>query len=209
VNDSRTALPYLSYIGGGSFVSSDLNGTRPGRLMIYGSTNSRSLPLSDGAYSKDLKGERDGVIAIFDSENMGLGYSTLVGASQFDFVRSAFFLDADRVVLSGETNSPDWPLTGNALYSDYPVGDKTFNNTFFGKRRFFVAVVDIKQGRLVHSTFFGSGVRFQVCPDAEGNLAFIAEAGVREVPGTDFPVSSDAFRVPPTYIMLGRLVPKR
>lgn len=208
VNDSGTALLYLSYIGGGSYLSSDLIWTRPGRLMIYGSTNTKSLPLSDRAYFRESKGERDGFISIFNSNNMEVEYSTLFGGSQFDFVRSAFFLDEDRVVLSGETNSPDFPLTENALYSQYPVCDKTFNNTFFGKRRFFVSVVDIKKSRLVYSTFFGAGVRFQVFPDTHGNLGFIAEAGVREVPGTDFPVSSDAFRVPPTYIMLGRLVPK-
>ncbi len=137
VNDSGTALLYLSDIGGGSLLSSELTWTRPGRLMINGSSNTRSLPLSDRAYSRASKGERDGFISIFDSGSMTLEYSTLLGGSHFDFVRSAFFLDADRVVLSGETNSPDFPLTGNALYSEYPVDDKTFNNTFFGKRRFF------------------------------------------------------------------------
>ena len=206
VNDTGTAVLYLSYIGGGSYTSSELNWTRPGRLMIHGSTNTRSLPLSANAYSRESKGERDGFVSIFNSESMKLEYSTLFGGSQFDFIRSAFFLDEDHVVIAGETNSPDLPLTENALYADYPVCDKTFNNTFFGKRKFFVSVLDIEKGRLVYSTFFGSGVRFQVFPDTHGNLGFIAEAGVREVPGTDFPVSGDAFRVPPTYIMLGRLL---
>ena len=118
MNESGTALFYLSYIGGGSYLSTDLNWTRPGRLMIHGSTNSRSLPRSDRAYSRESKGERDGFISIFNSENMVPEYSTLFGGSQFDFVRSAFFLDEDRVVLSGETNSPDFPLTGNALSTD-------------------------------------------------------------------------------------------
>ena len=206
VNDKGTALLYLSYLGGGSYMSSDLSWTRPGRLMVSGSTNSKSFPFSDRAYATASKGERDGFVSIFNSESMELEYSTLFGGSQFDFVRSAFFLDENRVVIGGETNSPDLPLTENALYSEYPVCDKTFNNTFFGKRKFFVSVIDIKEKRLVYSTFFGAGVRFQAFPDAHGNLGFIAEAGVREVPGTDFPVSSDAFRVPPTYIMLGRLV---
>jgi len=47
VNESGTVLLYVSYIGGGSYLSTDLTWTSPGRLMIYGSTNSRSLPLSD------------------------------------------------------------------------------------------------------------------------------------------------------------------
>ena len=206
VNGNGTALSYLSYIGGRSFMSSDLSWTSPGKVMMYGSTCTKSLPLSDSAYSRESKGERDGFVAIFDSGNMKLEYSTLFGGSQFDFIRSGFFLGEDRIVISGETNSPDLPLTENALYSEYPVCDKTFNNTFFGKRRFFVSVIDIKKGRLAYSTFFGSGVRFQAFPDKQGNLAFVAEAGVREVPATDFPVSKDAFRVPPTYLMVGRLM---
>ncbi|MBI5440806.1 MAG: hypothetical protein HY900_06305 [Deltaproteobacteria bacterium] len=206
VNEKGTAFSYLSYIGGRSFISTDLSWTRPGKLMICGSTNSKSLPLSANAYSKEPKGERDGFIAVFDSASMKLEYATLFGGSQFDFIRSGFFLNEDRVVISGETNSPDLPLTGNALNSAYPVCDKTFNNTFFGKRKFFVSVIDIKKGRLLHSTFFGSGVRFQAFPDKQGNLGFVAEAGVREVPATDFPVSSEAFRVPPTYFMVGRLI---
>lgn len=206
VNGSGTTLLYMSYIGGGSDMSSDLSLTRSGRLMICGSTNTRSLPLSDTAYSRESRGERDGFIAVFNSADMTLEYSTLFGGSQRDFIRSAFFLDEDHVVVSGETNSPDLPLTGNALYSEYPACDRTFNNTFFGKRKFFVSVLDIKNSRLAYSTFFGAGVRFQAFPDTQGNLGFIAEAGVREVPGTDFPVSGDALQVPPTYIMLGRLV---
>lgn len=206
VDGNGTTLSYLSYIGGRSFMSSDLTWTRPGKVMVYGSTSTRSLPLSDSAYSRESKGERDGFVAIFDSKNMKLEYSTLFGGNQFDFIRSGFFLGEDRIVISGETNSPDLPLTENALYSDYPVCDKTFNNTFFGKRRFFVSVIDIKKGRLAYSTFFGSGVRFQAFPDKQGNLAFVAEAGVREVPATDFPVSKDAFRVPPPYFMVGRLM---
>jgi hypothetical protein len=114
---------------------------RHGRLIIHGSTNTKSLPLSDRAYSKASKRERDGFISILNSENMEPEYSTLFGGSQFDFVRSAFFLDENRVVLSGETNSPDFLLTENALHSEYPVYDKTFNNTFFGKRRCFVSVL--------------------------------------------------------------------
>lgn len=206
VNETATALPYLSYIGGRSFVSTELTWTAPDKLLICGSTNTRSLPLSDSAFSKDSRGERDGFLAILDSRSMKLEYSTLFGGSQFDFIRSGFFLDDDRVVITGETNSADLPLTGNALYSEYPACDRTFNNTFFGKRKFFVSVIDIKKGRLVYSTFFGAGVRFQAFPDKQGNLAFVAEAGVREVPGTDFPVSGDASRVPPTYVMVGRLV---
>jgi hypothetical protein len=42
-----------------------------------------------------------------------------------------------------------------------------------------------------------------------GNLGFIAETGPQGFPRTtDFPLSEDAFKAPPTNIMLGRLVLK-
>ncbi len=92
---------YVSYIGGRSFMSSDLSWTSPGKVMVYGSTSAKRLPLSDSAYSRESKGERDGFVAIFESENMKLEYSTLFGGSQFDFIRSGFFLGEDRIVSSG------------------------------------------------------------------------------------------------------------
>lgn len=59
------------------------------------------------------------------------------------------------------------------------------------------------------SSYFGACLRFRIFPDTLGNLGFIAETGPQGFPRTtDFPLSEDAFKAPPTNIMLGRLVLK-
>ena len=95
----------------------------------------------------------------------------------------------------------------NALYSEYPVWEKTFNSTFFGRRKSFISVIDIKNSKLLYSTYLGSCFQFRIHPDKFGNVSFVGEAGQREAAGiTGFPITENALEEPPTYLMLGRLV---
>ena len=76
-----------------------------------------------------------------------------------------------------------------------------------GRRMAFVSVIDIKDRSLVYSTYLGTCFQSRACLDGAGNICYIAEAGQRGESGmTGFPVTEDAFREPPTYLMLGRLV---
>ena len=109
---------------------------------------------------------------------MTLEYSTLFGGSEADFVMSANFLDKDTIVIGGTTSSPDFPLTENALYSEYPVCEKTFNSTFFARKKPFVSVIDIKNSKLLFSTYLGSGFVFRIYRDKNGNISFVGGANV-------------------------------
>jgi hypothetical protein len=206
INETGTKIQYLSYWGDGGYMSSNIQWASPNRVMISGSTNSDNFPVTDNAVSKKNKGERDAFFAIFNSDDMTLQYSTLLGGSQLDTISKAYFLDKDRIVIGGITNSENFPLTENAMDSAYPATDKLFNSSFLGRRKAFVSVVDITNGQLVYSTFLGACLRFELIPDQSGNLGFMAETGPQGFPGfTDFPLSEDAFQAPPTFLMLGRL----
>ncbi len=138
---------------------------------------------------------------------MKLEHSTLFGGNQYDYIKKAFFLNEDMVVVGGVTNSADFPLTKNAIDSVYPVSDKRFNSGFLGRRKAFVSIIDIKKSKLIYSTYFGACLRFKIFPNKSGNLGFMAETGTHGFSGvTDFPLSKKAFHNPPTFIMLGRLV---
>jgi hypothetical protein len=120
---------------------------------------------------------------------------------------SANFLNKDTIVIGGTTSSPDFPLTENALYSDYPIWEKTFNSTFFARKKPFVSVIDIKNSKLLFSTYLGSSFVFRIYPDKNGNISFVGEAGQRAEAGmTGFPVTENAIMEPPTYLMVGRLL---
>lgn len=207
INESGTKLLYSSYFADGGWGGTNITWASPNRLVVSGSTRARNFPVTDNALSRRSKGGRDAFLSIFDSDDMSLRYSTLLGGSELDTIAGAYLLDDDRVVVGGMTNSADFPLTGDAIDSAYPGSDKLFNSSFLGRRKAFVSVVDIKKGQVAYSTYFGACLRFDVFPDRKGNLGFVAETGPHGFPGvTEFPLSDDAFRVPPTDLMLGRLV---
>jgi len=158
------------------------------------------------ALSKKGKGMQDCYISVFNSDDMTLEYATLFGGSGDERFMSADFLNKDTVVIGGTTSSVDLPITENALYSDFPVCEKAFNSTFLGRKKSFVSVIDIKNSKLLYSTYFGASFIFRFSPDKNGNISFVAEAGQRGEGGiTGFPITKNAAE-PPTYTMAGRLL---
>ena len=207
INEKGTEILYLSYFAGRGYPISSIKWTKPNRLIVCGSALEEGLPVIDNVISKKGKGKRNCFISVFNSETMTLEYTSLFGGNDADNIMSAHFLNKDTIVIGGMTNSADFPLTENALYSDYPVNEKTFNSTFFGRRKSFVSVIDIKNSKLLYSTYLGSCFMFRIHPDKLGNISFVAEAGQRgEVGNTGFPVTENAIMEPPTYSMVGRLL---
>ncbi len=206
INASDNEISYLSYFAGRGWPISSIKWTKPNRLMVCASAMEEGMPVTDNVISKKGEGVRNCFISVFNSETMALEYSTMFGGSDVDNIMSAHFLNKDTIVIGGMTNSSDFPLTENALYSDYPTGEKTFNNTFLGRRKSFISVIDIKNSKLLYSTYFGSCFLFYIHPDENGNISFVAEAGQKSQAGmTGFPVTNNAIE-PPSYTMVGRLL---
>ncbi len=207
INEAGTKISYLSYFAAEGNLPTKVSWMGPNRLLVTGSVNEEGFPVTDKAMVAKSQGAWDGFISIFNSDDMTLAYSSLVGGKDADHIISACFLGPDTVVIGGITNSPDFPLTENALFKEYPAWEKTFNATFFGRRKSFVSVVDVKNSRLLYSTYLGGCFQFQIHSDKAGNISFVAEAGQREAFGmTGFPVAGDGSEEPPTYLMIGRLV---
>lgn len=207
INETGSKISYLSYFAADGYMSSNLKWTKPNRLIVCGSTAEEGFPVTDNAISKKGKGKQDCFISVFNSETMTLEYSTLFGGSEAEHVMSANFLNKDTIVIGGTTSSADFPLTENALYSEYPTCEKTFNSTFFARKKSFVSVIDIKNSKLLYSTYLGSCFLFNIHPDKSGNISFVSESGQRAEAGmTGFPISRNAIMEPPTYTIVGRLV---
>lgn len=206
INEKGTKISYLSYFAGRGFALSSIKWTKPNRLMVCSSAMEEGLPATDNVISKKGEGVRNCFISVFNSETMTLEYSSLFGGSDADNIWSAYFLNKDTIVIGGTTSSADFPLTENALYSEYPVSEKTFNSTFFGRKKSFVSVIDIKNSKLLYSTYFGSSFIFRIHPDKNGNISFVAESGQKSQAGmTGFPITENAIE-PPSYTIVGRLL---
>ena len=206
INATDHKISYLSYFATNAYSMSSIQWTKPNRLIVCGSVTGEGFPLTDNAISKKGKGKLDCFVSVFNAETMILEYATLFGGSEEDRVLSANFINKDTIVIGGLTNSADLPLTENALYSAYPVCETAFNASFLGLRKSFVLVIDIKNSKLLYSSYFGASHLFRFYPDKYGNIGFIAEAGQKSEAGiTGFPVTKDATE-PPSYAMAGRLL---
>ena len=207
INEKGTKISYLSYFAGRGFALSSIKWTKPNRLLVCASAMEEGLPATDNVISKKGEGVQNCFISVFNSDNMTLEYSSLFGGNNPDNIWSAYFLNKDTIVIGGTTSSADFPLTENALYSEYPACEKTFNSTFFGRKKSFVSVIDIKNSKLLYSTYLGSSFIFRIHPDKNGNISFVAETGQKSKAGnTGFHVTKNAIMEPPTYTMVGRLL---
>jgi hypothetical protein len=206
INEKDNKISYLSYFAARGFALSYIKWTKPNRLMVCASAVEEGLPVIDNVISKKGEG-RNCIISIFNSDDMTLEYSSMFGGNNADNIWSANFLSKDTIVIGGTTSSADFPLTENALFSEYPACEKTFNSTFFGRKKSFVSVIDIKNSKLLYSTYLGSSFMFRIHPDKNGNISFVAETGQKSEAGmTGFHVTENAIMEPPTYTMVGRLL---
>ncbi|NPD46647.1 MULTISPECIES: DUF3471 domain-containing protein [unclassified Lentimicrobium] len=206
INARNHKTSYLSYFATNAYTMSSVQWTKPNRLIVCGSTTGESFPVTENAISKIGKGKLDCFVSVFNSETMSLEYASLFGGSDEDRIMSANFINKDTIVVGGLTNSADLPLTENALYSEYPTCEKAFNSSFLGLKKSFVSVIDIKNSKLLYSSYFGSSHLFRFYPDQYGNISFVGEAGKKSEAGiTGFPVTKDATE-PPSYAMVGRLL---
>lgn len=199
-------ISYLSYFATNGLGGLSIKWTQPNKVIVCGNTMAESFPVTDSTLSKNGKGMQDCFISVFNAETMSLEYATLFGGSESERLMSAHFLNKDTIVIGGITSSADFPLTENALYSEFPVCEKAFNSRFLGRKKSFVSVIDIKNSKLLYSSYFGASFIFRFYPDKNGNISFVAEAGQRGEAGiTGFPITKDAIE-PPTYTMVGRLM---
>lgn len=107
--------------------------TRSGETVIVGSTSSRDLPVSPGAYDVTYNGgSNDLCVAKFSADGSALVYGTYLGGSGNEGVEThnlAVDDDGNAFVTSG-TNSTDYPITPGAFQSSFGGGG---GDTFISK----------------------------------------------------------------------------
>lgn len=160
-----------------------------GTATLVGSTTSATFPTTANAWSQSYAGgSSDGYVVQLSPwlpPGSHLVYSTLFGGSGQDVAR-AVHCDGSIVTVTGNTASPDFPLTTNALQATLGGGSGDA----------FVFQLDPNQApaaQIAYSSFLGgSGSEF-------GQGAHVDEAGVVTLFGssmsTNFPTTPGAFSV--------------
>ncbi len=117
-------IQYSTYLGGSSmdFIKSCSFGL-DGDVILAGQTYSDNFPVTKNAYQKSRVGKEDGFLTILNQSLSKIKYSTFIGGDSTDQVNYVFMEDADNIILAGQTKSPDFPVTSDAINQKYIGGN--------------------------------------------------------------------------------------
>ncbi len=116
-------LRYSTFFGGSgsdAFLGPVLD--REGNIYLYGQTSSPDLPVTDDAIQPRLAGGDDGYFAILSRDARRLLYATYLGGSRHDQIRKVTVLEDGALLITGRTESPDFPVIPGA-YQGQLAGD--------------------------------------------------------------------------------------
>lgn len=206
LNPDGSQLIYSTFLGG----SDDDEGTAidldsKGNAYVTGETSSPDFPTTQGAFQESIPSRDDSVdppdeddtgqiqqsldssafVTKLNFEGSDLVYSTFLGGSRDDEGLSIAVDDKGNAFVSGETTSPDFPVTLGAFQEEFP-------SPITGNDSGFVTKLNPDGSSLVYSTFLGGS------DDDEANSIAIDKLGSAYVAGEttsiDFPVTSGAFQ---------------
>ncbi len=181
---NQAILTYGTYIGGTLVDNVAGLALLNGHLYIAGSTTSTNFPTTGGAIESTPLGGTEIFVAELDPTQSGtaqlLAGTYLPGSA--DDVANAITVDgAGLVYVAGETGSPDFPVTANAVQSAY---DQSGDG--------FAIKLNLQTMQVLYGTFLGgSGYDSvsSVIVDPAGNIALV---GYTLSP--DLPVTQNAFQ---------------
>lgn len=171
---------YATYLGGDAYDTADgIALDSNGNVIVAGSTSSADFPVSR-AFQSTLLGERDAFVSKLDPTGAQLLYSSYLGGSGPDWATGIAVDTNGRVLVTGETDSSNFPTTNGAFQQAYGGGDADA----------FIAKLDVtKSGSAsrLFSTYLGGSAE-----DSGSGIA-VDSAGFALVTGstrsTDFPAS--------------------
>lgn len=147
INPQGNGLEFASRLGGAEddFANGVAVGA-DGTIFVCGSTASTDFPLKNAA-DETYGGNSDGFAARIDPAAGTLRYSTYLGGSGEDKVRSLALADSGAVFLAGWTGSSDFPVRG------------AFQERLGGVKDAFVTKLSMNGDQILLSTFCGGTSR--------------------------------------------------
>ncbi len=176
------SLLYSTFVGGSDddYHGSALVLDGAGNVIVTGSTYSSDFPTTAGAYDTSHNGYSDVFVLKLTADGGSLLYSTLVGKWGEDSGRALALDGSGNVVVTGYTNSSDFPTTAGA-----------YDTSHNGREDVFVSKLAAGGGSLLYSTFVGgskSDEGYALALDDAGNVIV---AGWTE--SSDFPTTAGAY----------------
>ena len=175
------SLLFSTFVGGSSGDSGlSLVLDEFGNVRVMGSTTSSDFPTTIEAYDTSHNGGTDVFVLKLSANGILLLFSTFVGGSSPDTGWS-LTLDGDgNIVVTGFTNSFDFPATAGA-----------YDTSLDGSSDVFVFKLSAEGGSYLYGTFVGGSsydLGYSLALDGDGNVVVTGETV-----SSDFPISANAF----------------
>ncbi len=147
-----STLLYSTFLGGSVGDSGYSIAIQEGGVYITGATTSTDFPSSTGAYGDTHNGDEDVFVSKLSSDLSILIYSTYLGGSGSDVVKS-IAVDDSGIYITGYTreDTTDFPTTPGAYDETHNGGD----DDFMGGSDAFVSKLSSDLSTLLYSTFLG------------------------------------------------------
>jgi hypothetical protein len=181
LNPAGSALSYSSFIGGREVeIGYDVALGPAGETYLTGQVASPGFPVTPGVVGPFFNGGVADAFVLKLSATGALAYSTFLGGEQFDDAKGIAVDAQGNAVVTGRTDSFEFPTTAGA-----------FSEFYSGGRDVFVTRLSPGGTAFVYSTYVGGG------GEEESGGIVLGPDGAALVAGwtfsPDFPVSIDAF----------------
>ncbi|MEW5985464.1 MAG: SBBP repeat-containing protein [Chloroflexota bacterium] len=181
LNGLGTELVYSSYLGGSDWDwGVALAGDPAQNVYLTGYTLSADFPVTAGAYDTTHNGANDTFVAYLEADGRALNYATFLGGSGYDNGHGVALDRNGQVILTGQTDSEDFPMTADAL-------DPSHN----GDYDLYVAWLDAAGSQLIYSTYLGGAASDYGRDVALGNNGRAVMTGWTF--SADFPTTAGAY----------------
>jgi len=184
INADLDSLIASAYLGGSKDdIASSIAIDAERNIYVAGHTKSSDFPTSSNAYSPSFNGGlKDAVISKLNTSLTKLLSSTYLGGTKDD-VATSMEINTDGIIyVSGNTSSPDFPVSANA-------NDTSFNDT--QNNDIFLSKLNDKLTNLSDATYLGGSGEDTAKSIAIGSNDYIYVIG--HTTSADFPITSDAY----------------
>jgi hypothetical protein len=176
-----SGLVYSTFAGGGGAdIGQGIAVDSSGYAYVVGNTSSSDFPTTNGAFQTGYAGGNSDIFVLAYTPNgRNLLFSTFLGTHGTDEGNGIVLDGLDNVYIVGETDSNQYPVTGDAVQL-----------TRFGGFDAVVSVLDLNGSQLLYSTFVGGSFDdfgYAIALDANADIYLTGATS-----SSDFPIVSAA-----------------
>lgn len=183
INSTFKHLEYSTMIGGVEADSPQAIHVEDGIATVGGYTNSKDFPVTSGVYNDTFNSGQDIFVLQLNETGGDLLFSTFVNGEGWEQVTSLLKKEDGNFIISGGTNSTDFPTTSGAYQEKISAGTKSYESIMF--------ILNGTGTDLLYSTYLGGSDYEAAAALALDPLGRILLYG--HTTSTDFPTTTGCY----------------